>query len=61
MAVDQSVSDFTRETGLGWLKVIGLMPVPLFIGFIISEAVVGSSDVFEPPYLLSALNILFLL
>ncbi|MGA2159512.1 MAG: PAS domain S-box protein [Dehalococcoidia bacterium] len=61
MTVDHSVSDYTRETGLGWLKVIGLIPVPLFIGLIIAQAVVGSSAVFEPPYLLPALNILFLL
>ncbi len=50
-----------RRAGMGWLKVLGLIPMPLFIVLIIVQAILGSSAVFEPPHLLSTLNILFLL
>ncbi|MGA2368615.1 MAG: PAS domain-containing protein [Dehalococcoidia bacterium] len=58
---DNTVSDYAPETGLGWLKVIGLIPMPLFIALIIAQVILGYSAVFEPPYLLPALNTLFLL
>ena len=50
-----------QRAGMGWLKVIGLIPVPLLIALIIIQAILGSSAVFEPPYLLPTLNILLII
>ena len=55
------VSGSERRAGMGWLKVIGLIPVPLFIALIIAQAILGSSAVFEPSYLLSTLDILLII
>ncbi len=50
-----------QRAGMGWLKVIGLIPMPLLTALIIIQAIFGSSAVFEPPYLLPTLNILLII
>jgi len=47
------------KQGLGRLKSLALLPVPVFVVLIIYFAYVDPGTVFEPPYLLPALNILF--
>ncbi len=60
MQRDNTASDKKKNRGLGWLRTLALLPLPLFIVLIIFFAYSNPSTIFEPPYLLPALNILFL-
>jgi len=49
-----------KKQGFAWLKSLALAPLPLFTLLIIVFACIDTSTVIEPPYLLLALNVLFL-
>jgi len=48
------------KQGFGWLKSLALLPLPLFILLFVLFTYIDNGRVIEPPYLLLALNILFL-
>ena len=54
-----SIGEMSKQ-GFGWLKSLSLVPLPLFIVLIIVFACIDSGIVIEPPYLLLALNVLFM-
>jgi len=57
---DVSHGSKAGKQGFGWLKSLALLPLPLFTALIIVFADIDTGTVIAPPYLLLALNILFL-
>ena len=58
----QTISSYGKNLpqGRGWRKSLAILPLPLLIAIIIILAFINPTLVFEPPFLLPALNVLFL-
>ena len=58
----QTLSSYGKNLrqGLGWQKSLAILPLPLLIAIIIMLAFINPALVFEPPFLLPILNVLFL-